>query len=44
MLFWSDVMNPKMIFIGIHADEKTFKAGSLWEKSGAVIMAVRRPG
>lgn len=25
-------------------DEKTFKAGSLWERSGAVIMAVRRPG
>uniref|UniRef100_A0A3B3S885 Peroxiredoxin-like 2A n=1 Tax=Paramormyrops kingsleyae TaxID=1676925 RepID=A0A3B3S885_9TELE len=26
------------------ADEKTFKAGSLWERSGAVVMAVRRPG
>lgn len=23
---------------------RTFKAKSLWEKSGAVIMAVRRPG
>lgn len=23
---------------------KTFKAKSLWEKSGAVMMAVRRPG
>ncbi|XP_036402937.1 uncharacterized protein LOC118790179 isoform X2 [Megalops cyprinoides] len=25
-------------------DEKSFKAKSLWESSGAVIMAVRRPG
>lgn len=28
----------------IDDDEKTLKAKSLWEKSGAVIMAVRRPG
>ncbi|KAA0717743.1 Redox-regulatory protein FAM213A [Triplophysa tibetana] len=28
----------------IDDDEKIFKARSLWEKSGAVIMAVRRPG
>lgn len=26
------------------ADEKVFKARTLWETSGAVIMAVRRPG
>lgn len=25
-------------------EEKVIKAGSLWEKSGAVVMAVRRPG
>lgn len=25
-------------------DERTFKAKELWEKNGAVIMAVRRPG
>uniref|UniRef100_A0A3B4CNL5 Uncharacterized protein n=3 Tax=Pygocentrus nattereri TaxID=42514 RepID=A0A3B4CNL5_PYGNA len=25
-------------------DDKTFKAQTLWEKSGAVIMVVRRPG
>ncbi|XP_034632267.1 peroxiredoxin-like 2A isoform X1 [Trachemys scripta elegans] len=26
------------------AEERTFKAGELWKKNGAVIMAVRRPG
>uniref|UniRef100_A0A674B5P7 Uncharacterized protein n=1 Tax=Salmo trutta TaxID=8032 RepID=A0A674B5P7_SALTR len=25
-------------------DEKTMKANTLWEKTGAVVMAVRRPG
>lgn len=25
-------------------EERTFKAGELWKKNGAVIMAVRRPG
>lgn len=25
-------------------EEKSFKAFTLWEKTGAVIMAVRRPG
>lgn len=25
-------------------ETKTFKAKALWEKSGAVVMAVRRPG
>lgn len=25
-------------------EEKMFKAGTLWEKSGAVVVAVRRPG
>lgn len=25
-------------------DEKIIKAGSLWEKNGAVVMVVRRPG
>ncbi|MBN3277085.1 F213A protein, partial [Polyodon spathula] len=25
-------------------DKRTFKAKELWEKTGAVIMAVRRPG
>lgn len=28
----------------MQGDVKTFKAKTLWEKSGAVIMAVRRPG
>uniref|UniRef100_A0A3P8RTL3 Redox-regulatory protein FAM213A n=1 Tax=Amphiprion percula TaxID=161767 RepID=A0A3P8RTL3_AMPPE len=28
----------------LQGDVKTFKAKTLWEKSGAVIMAVRRPG
>uniref|UniRef100_A0A3Q1GJ81 Redox-regulatory protein FAM213A n=2 Tax=Acanthochromis polyacanthus TaxID=80966 RepID=A0A3Q1GJ81_9TELE len=28
----------------LQGDVKTFKAETLWEKSGAVIMAVRRPG
>ncbi|KAK2896520.1 hypothetical protein Q8A67_011008 [Cirrhinus molitorella] len=28
----------------IDSDEKTLKAKALWDKSGAVIMAVRRPG
>ncbi|NXA43394.1 F213A protein, partial [Eudromia elegans] len=26
------------------AEQRTFKAGELWRKNGAVIMAVRRPG
>ncbi|NWX82894.1 F213A protein, partial [Nothoprocta ornata] len=26
------------------AEQRTFKAGELWKKNGAVIMAVRRPG
>ncbi|OPJ84630.1 hypothetical protein AV530_015982 [Patagioenas fasciata monilis] len=25
-------------------EQRTFKAGELWKKNGAVIMAVRRPG
>lgn len=29
---------------GGDAEEKSFKAFTLWEKTGAVIMAVRRPG
>lgn len=28
----------------LKGEQKTFKAKALWEKSGAVIMAVRRPG
>lgn len=28
----------------LQGDVKTFKAKTVWEKSGAVIMAVRRPG
>jgi len=28
----------------LKGETQTFKARSLWEKSGAVIMAVRRPG
>lgn len=28
----------------LQGDVKTFKAKTLWEKSGAVVMAVRRPG
>lgn len=30
--------------IPTRAETKTFKARSLWENSGAVVMAVRRPG
>lgn len=30
--------------IPTRAETKTFKAKSLWENSGAVVMAVRRPG
>ncbi|NXS10065.1 F213A protein, partial [Neodrepanis coruscans] len=26
------------------AEQRTFRAGELWKKNGAVIMAVRRPG
>ncbi|NXJ05512.1 F213A protein, partial [Odontophorus gujanensis] len=26
------------------SEQRTFKAGELWKKNGAVIMAVRRPG
>ncbi|KAM7170721.1 peroxiredoxin-like 2A isoform 3-T3 [Macrochelys suwanniensis] len=28
----------------LREEERTFKAGELWKKNGAVIMAVRRPG
>lgn len=28
----------------IDSDERALKAKTLWEKSGAVVMAVRRPG
>uniref|UniRef100_A0A8D2JGZ0 Redox-regulatory protein FAM213A n=2 Tax=Varanus komodoensis TaxID=61221 RepID=A0A8D2JGZ0_VARKO len=27
-----------------HGEQRTLKAGELWKKNGAVIMAVRRPG
>lgn len=28
----------------LDGEERTFKAKALWQESGAVIMAVRRPG
>lgn len=28
----------------VYTEQRTFKAGELWKKNGAVIMAVRRPG
>lgn len=28
----------------VDSDDKVIKAKSLWEKTGAVVMAVRRPG
>lgn len=33
-----------LISLSFSPEPRTFKAKELWEKNGAVIMAVRRPG
>lgn len=38
------LQNAELKCIEGEMDPRPFKAGELWQKTGAVIMAVRRPG